>query len=71
MKKEFGIQLSREEMKKIMGGSKDGGEQCLPADAYCGAGANHGLKCCTDLSCQDAGNGRGSNPGEDKICFHI
>ncbi|MBS1747059.1 MAG: hypothetical protein JST21_12885 [Bacteroidetes bacterium] len=59
-------------MKKIIGRSKDngGGPQCLPVDAYCGIGANYNLKCCAGFTCQDAGNGRGSGPGEDKLCLN-
>jgi len=54
--------LSRAEMKKIMAGSGD--NMC---NAYCGSGS--GQSCDTTCpNCIDAGNGRGTGPGQDKLC---
>lgn len=60
--------LLKEEMKKILGGYV-APDTC---NWYCGKGSNQ--KCDTESGphkcpyCVDAGNGKGSGPGEDKLC---
>lgn len=57
-------QLSKGEMKKVMGGKISPTNQC---NVYCGTGS--GGSCDTTCpSCVDAGNGKGTGPGQDKLC---
>ena len=59
-------ELSKDEMKKVIGGLEDPGESSC--NTYCGSGSNYTCKgqCFT---CEDAGNGRNPNvPGGDKLC---
>ena len=71
MLQNFGTALSREQMKKVMGGL-DGGncgttESGGCCNVYCGTG--RGISCTGSCgTCSDAGNGRGSEPGQDKMC---
>lgn len=67
-------QLTRNQMKKIMAGSGGGTNYCGSTqtngccNVYCGSGT--GVTCSgTCGSCEDAGNGRGPGPGQDKACF--
>ncbi len=69
----FGTALSREQMKKIMGGCgigelyyEDGGDACGKVNTYCGEGTN--VTCCSDLVCGNAGNGTGGGKGQNKMC---
>ena len=57
--------LSRSEMKNIMAGSGPN----YWCNVYCGAGAGgYGMCSGSCRNCEDAGNGRGSGPGQDKLC---
>ncbi len=78
MKTSFGTQLSRSEMKTILGGVSGvkpptycGSTQTNGCcNAYCGQGS--GVTCSgTCASCEDAGNGKGPGPGQDKICYQF
>ena len=66
--KNFGLQLSRNAMKKIVGGANCGSSAsggCC--NVYCGTGT--GVTCSGSCgTCDDAGNGSGSKPGQDKMC---
>lgn len=60
--------LSREQLKKVIGGD-DGSDAGNDCNVYCGDGAGHTCNSkgkCPD--CSDAGNGKGSGKGEDKMC---
>ncbi|MBS1744613.1 MAG: hypothetical protein JST21_00440 [Bacteroidetes bacterium] len=76
MKKDFGTALSREEMKKIIGGSQPPKSYCGSPEingccnVYCGARTN--VTCSgTCGKCEDAGNGTGSKQGQDMICYQF
>ena len=56
--------LSREQLKKVLGGVDGSGSMC---NVYCGTGT--GVTCSGQCNtCEDAGNGAGSKPGQDKLC---
>lgn len=76
--KNFGIafsnstQLTRQQMKKVMGGQEASTTQSADScNAYCGDGSGYTCsgKCST---CDDAGNGQNPNvPGGDKLCVQF
>lgn len=63
--------LLKEEMKKIIGGYVNPDSWC---NVYCGEGTGQTCGKGTNSSscpyCVDAGNGKGSGRGEDKICSY-
>ncbi len=67
----LGRTLGKAEQKKIKGGDYGGGYGgggSSSCNVYCGTGSGGS---CTDtcLRCEDAGNGKGSGVGQDKMCF--
>ena len=71
MLQNFGTALSREQMKNVLGGYGEAidtiGDDSSSCNVYCGSGTGYTCQG-TCGKCEDAGNGSGNKPGQDKLC---